>query len=315
LGDAQAVRRLAGVRRIAPIIVGSAMVSAGGLEKEAPVVGSTDTLLSIRHWRLSHGQFLPGGDMERATPVCVLGTKIRRELFGAEATLGQWVRIGDWRCRVIGVLESEGRSIGLDVQELVIIPVASAQSLFNREGLFRLLVEAKSRESIAQVVERVRTSIRDRHYGEEDVTVVTQDAVLGTFDKILQALTLTVGGIAAISLAVAGILVMNVMLVAVAQRTAEIGLLKALGASGRRILVLFLAEAAMLSMLAGTAGVVIGLAGSRLMVALYPDVPAVAPAWSIAAAMGIAITTGVLFALLPARRAAMLDPVQALYRR
>jgi putative ABC transport system permease protein len=315
LDDAKALVRGTEVRRIAPMMVGSVMISAGGLEKEAPVIGSTPELLSIRHWQLAQGRFLPPGDMERAAPVCVMGAKIRRELFGARPVLGEWVRMGEWRCRVIGVLGSTGRSIGVDVQDLVIIPVASAQALFNSQSLFRLLVEARSRGAIERVKGQIRSIIRERHQGEEDITVITQDAVLGTFDKIFQALTLTVAGIAAISLAVAGILVMNVMLVAVSQRTPEIGLLKALGASARRIMMMFLVEAAILSLLGAAAGVGVGLASTRLLVTVYPDLPAQAPAWSIASAMGVALVTGILFGILPARRGARLDPVQALSRR
>jgi putative ABC transport system permease protein len=216
---------------------------------------------------------------------------------------------------VIGVLGSEGRSIGVDVQDLVVIPVASAQQLFNKASLFRILIEAKHRESIPRVKDMVVETLKERHQGEQDVTVITQDAVLSTFDRIFRALTLTVGGIAAISLAVAGILTMNVMLVAVSQRTGEIGLLKALGASGRHILTLFLVEASVLSLLGATAGLLLGWLGSALLAGLYPDFPVQPPIWAVALGLGVAVATGILFGVLPARRAAQLDPVQALSRR
>jgi putative ABC transport system permease protein len=153
-----------------------------------------------------------------------------------------------------------------------------------------------------------------RHGGEEDITVITQDAVLATFDKLLRALTAAVAGIAAISLAVAGILVMNVMLVAVTQRTAEIGLLMALGARGATIRDAFMAEAAMLSIVGALTGYVLGLFGAFVLRQMYPVFPAYPPDWAVIAALGTALTTGLLFGIMPARRAARLDPVQALMK-
>ena len=225
VADAAALTRSALVSRVAPIMVGSAAASYGSRTREVPVIGSTADMLEVRHWKLAAGGFLPRGDWGRGATVCVIGEKIRSELFGAGPAVGQWLRIGDWRFRVVGVLASEGRSIGVDVQELVVIPVASAEALFNSQALFRVLVEARSREAMPRVTQWVLDTLRERHQGEEDVTVITQDAVLATFDRIFQALTMTLGGIAAISLGVAGILIMNVMLVAVSQRTAEVGLL------------------------------------------------------------------------------------------
>ena len=315
IDDAMALQRTRLVRRVAPLVVGSAPVGWGGRERESVILGSTAELLEVRHWDMAQGRFLPPSDPQLASSVCVIGAKIRRELFGSQSALGQWLRIGERRFRVIGVLASEGRSIGMDVEELVIVPVASAQMLFNAPSLFRVLVEARSRESMDAARTFVIDTITARHQGEEDITVITQDAVLATFDRILRALTLTVAGIAGISLAVAGILIMNVMLVAVTQRTAEIGLLKALGANMSVITRLFLTEATLLASLGALIGVGIGEGGSYLISHLYPALPPGAPLWAIAAGLGVAVATGLVFAALPARRAARLDPVQALARR
>jgi putative ABC transport system permease protein len=192
--------------------------------------------------------------------------------------------------------------------------VASAQSLLNTSSLFRILVEARSRELIPAAKRHVVDTIKSRHQGEEDVTVITQDAVLATFDKILRALTFAVAGIASISLVVAGILIMNVMLVAVTQRTSEIGLLKALGAPAQQILRLFLVEAALLSLIGAALGLIVGQGGSWLIGHIYPKLPVGAPWWALIAAVGVALAAGLLFGILPAKRAARLDPVRALQR-
>jgi putative ABC transport system permease protein len=315
LADAIAAGRHRGIRRAAPIVMGSAPVSWNGLDREAPVLGTTSDLLGIRHWTMAQGRFLPHGDPALARNVAVIGAKLKQELFGNRSALGEWVRIGDRRFRVIGVLGSQGRSIGLDVQDLVVVPVASAQTLLNAPSLFRVLFEARTREAIPAVKAHIVATLRDRHQGEEDVTVVTQDAVLATFDRVLRALTYTVAGIAAISLAVAGILIMNVMLVAVTQRTPEIGLLKAIGSPRRQILALFLTEATLLSLLGAALGIALGELGSFAIGRAYPILPVGAPGWAIGAALAIALATGLGFGALPARRAAGLDPVQALGRR
>ena len=177
------------------------------------------------------------------------------------------------------------------------------------------LVEANSREAIEPAKAQTIAIIKERHEGEEDVTVITQDAVLATFDKLLGTLTIAVAGIAAISLAVAGILVMNVMLVSVTQRTSEIGLLKALGATGGTIRTAFLTEAAMLSLAGAVLGFLFGHAGAALIRLLYPVYPAYPPDWAAIAGLGTALVTGILFGVLPARRSARLDPVESLAKR
>ena len=315
LDDALAIERSRAVRRIAPIALGSAGVSYREREREVMIIGSTAAFLDVRHLKMARGRFLPAGDPRRASPVCVLGAKLSRELFGAEPAIGRWVRIGDRRFRVVGTLASEGRSISLDIEDIVIIPVAAAQALFDSYSLFRVLVEARNDEAIPRAREDIRRTIRQRHEGEDDVTVITQDAVVATFDKIFTALTLTVAGIASISLAVAGILIMNVMLVAVSQRTSEVGLLKALGASSGAVLRVFLAEATILSLVGAAAGVAVGYAAIGFVDQAYPLLSLSAPLWAVASAVLVALVTGLLFGVLPARRAAKLDPVAALSGR
>ena len=312
LDDARALLRSRAIARIAPLTVGSSQISQGALNREVIVLGSTSDLLEVRHMSLSRGQFLPAGDIHASESVCVLGAKIKRELFGQEQAIGTWVRLGDRRFRVIGVMASQGESMGLNTDELVIVPVASAHLLFNISGLLRILVEAKNRDTIELAKHDIEKIMFERHDGERDVTVITQDAVLATFDRILRALTLAVGGIASISLAVAGILIMNVMLIAVSQRVKEIGLLKALGAPAAQIRNLFFAEAILLSGIGSVAGLILGEAGVMVIAKIYPTLPVAAPWWAVLAALGTSLGTGILFSVWPARRAARLDPVMAL---
>lgn len=315
LEDALALTRARSIKRVAPLTIGSALMSWQHKSREVPVLGSTSDFRAIRQFKMSQGQFFVTGDARDAQPLIVLGDTVREELFGAQRAVGQWVRLGDRRFRVVGVLEQQGQSFGFNTDEMVVIPIASAQALFNQASLLRVMVEARSRAEIPAVKQAVIDTIKARHEGEEDITVVTQDAMLATFDRVLRALTLAVAGIAAISLAVAGILVMNVMLIAVSQRTREIGLLKAIGGAAGQIRTLFFAEAVLLSLAGALVGLLLGRLGSYAIGSAYPDLSVVPPPWAPAAAVATALITGIAFSLLPARRAARLDPVQALYRR
>jgi putative ABC transport system permease protein len=315
LDDALSLERSSAVRRVAPVMVGGAAVSHGNRSREVLIMGTTTTMFSIRDLQMAQGQFLPEGDVTRAEAVCVLGEKLKQELFGTRSPLGSFVRIGQRRFRVIGVLAKKGQSLGMDISDVAIVPVSSSAALFDQTSLFRILVQAKDRDAIKRAKRAVLDIIRSRHDGEDDITVITQDALLATFDRIFRALTYAVAGIAAISLAVAGILIMNVMLIAVSQRTAEIGLLKAVGATSGQIMRLFLSESAMLSGIGASVGLGLSAVGLMVVMRMFPDFPVKAPMWAPLAAVGVALGAGVLFGALPAKRAAQLDPVAALSRR
>jgi putative ABC transport system permease protein len=315
LEDAEALLRSPNIAAIAPLTIGSAPVTAGGLERETNVFGSTHDLLRVRHLSLAQGSFLPKSETNAALSICVIGQKIREQLFANGSALGQWLRINDRRFRVIGVMASEGESIGVDFDEMVIVPVASAQALFDTSSLFRILIEAKSRDAMIKAVDEVKKIIKLRHEGEEDVTIITQDSVVSAFNKILTALTVAVACIGGISLIVAGVLVMNVMLVSVTQRTAEIGLLKAVGASQTQVHWLFLAEALILSLVGALLGLFLGELVIAILQMVYPKFPLTLPNWGLFSAIGVSLFTGLLFGFLPARKAALLDPIAALAKR
>lgn len=313
VADAQALTRAPAVLRTAPITVGTSEAVWNGRLRDITVVGTTADYLKLRRMDLAQGRFLPAEEPNAA--VAVIGAKIQSDLFGTTTAIGQVLRIGDRRVRIIGVLGKTGQGLGMNADEVVILPVTVAQAMFNTNTLFRILVEARGRPQIEQARAQTLEIVKARHDGEEDVTVITQDAVLATFDRILGTLTYGVAGIAAISLAVAGILVMNVMLVAVTQRTGEIGLLKALGAEGNAIRDAFLAEATLLSASGAIVGYLLGQAGAFALRTAMPVLPAYPPDWAVVAALVTALTTGLLFGVMPARRAAQLDPVQALAKR
>jgi putative ABC transport system permease protein len=315
LEDARALLRSPSVDKVAPIVVGAAVVSFGGLERDITVMGSTASLLDLRRWEMARGEFLTDQDWDRASPECVIGHTIDRELFAGRSSIGQWLRVGDRRCRVVGVLARQGMSVMVDVDELVLLPVVSAQQLLNAPGLFRVLVEATDRSTVAAAQRDITEIMKKRHRGKEDVTIITQDSVLSTFDGIFRALTAGLAGIASVSLLVAGVLIMNIMLVAVSQRTREIGLLKALGANRGHITRLFLTEAVILATFGAGAGIVLGSAAVWLMRTLYSDLDFMPPVWAVAGAFAIAVGCGLLFGLMPARRAARLDPIAALAGR
>jgi len=295
--------------------MGSAPVSFQTLEREVTVIGSTASLYQVRNLEMSAGRFLPDGDPSRGAAIAVIGDTLKLELFKQNKALGEKIRINGQKFQVIGVLKPAGAAgMGMDLRDAAVIPVASAQRLFGNPSLFRIMVQADGRDAIPRA-ERAIVDIMTARHGEEDVTVISQDAILSTFDTILKSLTFAVGGIAAISLAVAGVLIMNVMLVAISQRTAEIGLLKAIGSPGGQILRLFLYEAAVLALLGAASGLLIGFALVWALLIALPDFPIAVPYWAPLAATGTSLSTAVLFCLLPARRAARLDPVLALAGR
>ncbi len=313
LADVSALQsRLRGIWRIAPLMAGKVEVSANARTRDVMIVGTNADYFAMRELTVGNGSILPTLDNSVAQPVCVIGGKVRDELFGSKPALGEWIKMGDRRFRVIGILQGKADASGFDLSDGVLVPVAATQMLFNREGLFRVLVQPREYYSIDKLQQELLDAFRELHQGEEDVTIVKPDAMMKTFDNIFSALTLGVGVIAGISLLVAGVLVMNLTLISVSQRTQEIGLLKALGASSRHIRRLFLLESLLLCLLGALSGVLAGEILVLLGRVLWPSVPFAAPAWAVLASVLIALLSGLLFAWLPAGRAARQQPVNAL---
>jgi putative ABC transport system permease protein len=213
--------------------------------------------------------------------------------------------------RVIGVTGPRGTHLGQNLDEVALVPAATGLRMFDRRSLFRIMIQLRPHSNIEAVKRKIEAVILDRH-DEVDVTTMTPDSVIGSLSEILNTLTLVLVGIAAISLGVAGIGIMNVMLVAVSERRTEIGLLKAIGGTQRQVLLIFLMESLLISLAGGVAGLVLGFSLIDLLKLTYPAVPAAVPFWAVIAVLGVSLCSGVLFGVLPARRAMRLEPIVAL---
>jgi putative ABC transport system permease protein len=312
LDDARALERLIGVDKVAPLTAGVARVEAGSRARSVFVVGVTSSVLEVFKLDVRQGRFLPESDPRRGAPLAVLGPTLKRELFGETNALGERVRIGGQRFLVIGVMGPKGNILGLDLDDRVYVPIASAQRLFNKDALVEIDLLSSERVPVETVRAELARTMRERHGGEEDFTIVTQKDMLGVLDRVLGIVSVAVGSIGGISLVVGAVGVLTIMWIAVNERTAEIGLAKALGASPRQILGLFLFEAAVLSLAGGVLGVATGMGIAWMLPVAVPGLPVHTRPSFVIAALLVSLGVGLLSGVLPARRAAALDPVEAL---
>jgi putative ABC transport system permease protein len=310
--DAEALRRVEGVEDVVPIATGTARVEAGERGRGVVVYGVTSEVPRVWRFEVGQGRFLPSGDPRRGAPLAVLGPTLKRELFGQANALGEHVRIGGRRFLVIGVMAPKGQFLGLDIDDSAYVPVASAQSLFNADELQGIDILFSAGVPAAAVKKRVRRALILRHEGQEDFTVFTQTEMLDVLNRVLGVVTLAVGGIGAISLLVGAIGILTMMWISVGERTAEIGLARAIGASRAQVVRLFLVEAALLSLAGGTVGVLAGIGAGWLLRLAVPALPLRTAPQFIAAALAVSLAVGLSAGVLPARRAAALDPVEAL---
>jgi putative ABC transport system permease protein len=310
--DSEALRRVAGVEKTMPLVVGNGRVEAGERGRSVFILGLSPDFEQVWKVGVRQGAFLPAGDPRRGAPVAVLGPTLKREIFGSRNPLGEHVRIGGQRFLVIGVTEPKGVLLGLDLDDRVYVPVASAQRLFNRDELTEIHLIFNTRIGVQAAVAGIRRALEARHGGEEDFTIVTQTDMLAVFDRVLGIISLGVGAIGGISLVVGAIGILTMMWISVNERTAEIGLARAIGATPGQVLRLFLFEASLVSLAGGALGVAAGLGLAEALRLLIPKLPVHTPTGYVAAAIGVSLLVGLLSGVLPARRAAALDPVDAL---
>lgn len=309
--DSESLRTIEHVLGVVPVMQGNAEVEFGRRGRRTTVIGTGHDAPVIWKLKVAVGRFLPADDPEAARAFVVLGAKVKKELFGVSNPLGRRVRVGAESFRVIGVMESKGQFLGFDLDDAVYIPTSRALETFNREGLMEVDVLYAEQAD----VERLQASIKERliaRHGREDFTIVTQEQMLDVLGYVLEVLTFAVAALGGISLLVGGIGILTIMIIAVNERTSEVGLLRALGAKRLQVLVLFLGEAVTLSVVGGALGLATGFGIAQLIKLLIPALP-VQLTWPfVLFALFLATLVGIVAGIIPARRAASLDPVEAL---
>lgn len=311
LADAEALERVPHVIASMGVVQGNAEVEGAGRSRRTTVLGVGAEMPRIFSFDVALGRFLPPDDPAQARPLAVLGSRVHEELFGGSPPMGELVRIGGGRFRVVGVMASKGQVLGFDMDDAVYIPTARALELFNREGVMEIDLLYRENVPVDEVTEGTRRILKLRH-GREDFTVVTQEEMLSTLGSVLDVLTFAVGALGGISLFVGGVGILTIMTISVRERTAEIGLLRALGARRRTVLGLFLGEAVVLAFIGGVSGLALGIGIAQGLHWLIPVLPVHTPWLFAVMALSMAAVIGLGAGVGPAMRAARLDPVEAL---
>ncbi len=311
IDDAIALRRAPYVQVTNPMVQGNADVNFAGKSRRVTLYGVGPDFVRVFSMKVAQGEFLPHDDPRAARAFAVLGSTVARELFGSANPLGARVRVGGERYRVVGVMESKGQILGFDLDDTVFIPVARALDMFNRESLMEIELTYDPGAPLAEVEQGIKRILVARH-GAEDFTVTPQQKMLEVFATVLDAITFAVAAIGAISLVVGGVGILTILTIGVAERISEIGLLRAIGATQRRILLLFLGEAAVLAAIGGAAGLALGWSIAFVMQIVLPALPVHTPWLYAVLAEIVAVCVGLAAGVMPARRAARLDPLEAL---
>lgn len=311
LEDAGALSRVPHVTSVVPLVQGNAEVEGRNRQRRTTVYGVGALFPEAFSFRVAAGSFLPDDDPRAPRAYAVLGSKLKRELFGDGNPLGARIRVGGDRYRVIGVMESKGQVLGFDLDDTVYIPTGRALDLFNREGLMEIDLLYGEGAPVDEVVAGIKRLLVSRH-GGEDFTVTTQEQMLDVLGSVLGVLTFAVGALGGISLLVGGVGIFTIMIIAVRERTGEIGLLRSVGATRQQVLRVFLGEAVVLSAMGGVLGLLAGVGGAWLLHAAVPAMPVHTPLSFVLLAEAVAVIIGLLAGVMPARRAAALEPLEAL---
>ena len=311
IDDSEALRHVPYVTSVSPIVQGNAEVEALGRKRRVTVYGTGHEFADAFRFDVAQGTYLPPDDPRAPRSLAVLGAKMARELFGEKNALGANVRVGSERYRVIGVMAAKGTMIGLDLDDTVFLPAARTLELFNRDSLFEIDVMYEEGAPVDEVRTGLERVLEARH-GGVDFTVTTQQEMIDTLGGVLGVLTFAVGALGSISLLVGAVGIFTIMTIGVRERTAEIGLLRALGARREQVLGIFLAEAVVLSLLGGLAGMVLGGGGAWLLGELVRKLPVSFSPFYMALSAGLSVVIGLIAGILPALNAAGLDPVEAL---
>jgi len=313
--DAMEIERKAtGITGITANVFGAGFVQYGKRRRDTLIIGVTEDFDEVRQLHVQIGRFFTEDDIQKNKRVCIIGTKVQDELFGNKPALHKKISINRSKHLVIGILEKKGMMLGINLDDIVVIPLPSAQHMFQggEDYVMEILASARSPEDIDPAAKSIRNILISAHNYTEDFTITDQDGMLGTFSKIFDALRFMLAGIACISLLVGGIGIMNIMLVSVRERTREVGIRKAVGAMRKDIGAQFLIEAVTLSSLGGVVGIGLGWVGTAFLRLLYPSLPVYLSSWSVLLAFSFSLSVGIFFGVYPALKASGVDPVEAL---
>lgn len=311
MSDAVSLGKLENVIAALPLVQGNARIESDKKQRRSTVLGVGAAVPEVWKIKVKKGRFLPAHEQSSPRAFAVLGYKLANELFAGKNPLGERIRIGTDRFRVIGVMEQKGEMLGFDMDDTVYIPTAKALDLFDREGVMEIDLLYKSNTSVKTIESSIKRLLQFRH-GGEDFTLITQDQMLKSMDSILTILTIAVAALGSISLLVGSVGILTIMTISVSERISEVGLLRAIGAEQSTVFKLFLSEAIMLSFIGGCIGVLLGILLVQLIGFMIPDLP-VQLAWGyILAAFVVSLFIGVAAGVVPAMRAARLNPLDAL---
>jgi putative ABC transport system permease protein len=314
MADVEAVERRAySLDGVSPTVLGSGELKVADLRRNVMVLGVGPRYMDIRSMSVGSGEMFTDEDMAARRRVIVIGETIVRELFDTrESPIGQTIYVATAPFRVVGVTARKGKTFGFDMDDLAFIPATAAQDLFGLETISEIIGRAKDRYTVQPAIEEMSEILANRRNGTVDFSINSQDDMMQTVNNIMDTLTFALGAIASISLLVGGIGIMNIMLVSVRERTREIGVRRAMGARKRDIMLQFLVESVVVSMIGGALGLFFGWVIIAIAQRVEPDLPVALSAWNVFMALGFSALVGVLSGVLPAVRAAELDPVEAL---
>jgi putative ABC transport system permease protein len=321
LSDARAIaRQVPSVAGVSPVLQNSSVITYGSTTTTTILQGVTKEYPFVRNFAVDKGRFITDLDVRGDKQIAAIGTDLAQRLFGAENPLGKQIRVGNLSFDIVGVMESKGSSFGSNQDDTLFIPITTmSKRVIGRTSPFGLrvsliAVSAKDSESMDAAEFQITNLLRRRHkiVNEDDFTVRNQKDALTIVTTITNALTMLLGAIAGISLLVGGIGVMNIMLVSVTERTQEIGLRKAIGATQKDILIQFTIEAIILSTIGGIIGTLIGISGVVIATKISPLKDASISPTAIILAVSVSGGIGLFFGVVPARQAARLDPIEAL---
>ena len=311
LDDANALARLSEVTAVVPVLQGNAEAESRNRTRRTAVLGVGTHAPAVWSMRVASGRFLPRDDLDAPRSFAVLGAKLKQELFGNANALGQRLRVGGDRYRVIGVMETKGQFLGFDLDDVVYVPAAKAMELFDRESLMEIDLTYRGGASVENVIKSVKRLLEARH-GSEDFTIVTQQQMLDVLGSVLDVLTFAVGALGGISLFVGGVGILTIMTISVRERTAEVGLLRAIGARRRDVLWLFLVEALLLAGAGGIGGIILALVTVVCVSVVAPALPIAPSIEYILLAIAVSGLIGLAAGVFPSRSAARLQPLDAL---